>query len=62
MLTILKTLLGIVILLADIYAILTITQTTTNLIQKTVWIAVILLFPMLGVIVWYFIGPGGQGN
>jgi len=56
----LQTLLAVIVLIADIYAILTILQTPARVEQKTVWIAIILLLPFLGVIGWYFAGPGGQ--
>jgi len=57
-----QTLLAIVVLIADIYAILTIMQTSARVEQKTVWIAIVILLPLLGVIAWYFAGPGGRGN
>ena len=56
----LQTLLAVIVLIADIYAILTILQTPARIEQKTVWIAIIILLPLLGVIAWYFAGPGGR--
>lgn len=58
----LQTLLAIVVLIADIYAILTILQTSARIEQKTVWIAIIIIIPLFGVVAWYFAGPGGRGN
>jgi hypothetical protein len=57
-----QTLLAIVVLIADIYAILTILQTSARVEQKTVWIAIIILLPLFGIVAWYFAGPGGRGN
>ena len=49
---------GIIILVADIYAILKIAQSTASTGNKALWIAVVLLLPVLGVIIWYLLGPG----
>jgi hypothetical protein len=52
---------GIIILVADIYAILKITQSTASAGNKALWIALVLLLPVLGVIIWYLLGPGRSG-
>ena len=54
-------LIGIIILVADIYAILKIAQSTASTGNKALWIAVVLLLPVLGVIIWYLLGPGRSG-
>jgi len=48
---------GILILLADIWAILNIFQSSASTGGKTLWILLVLLLPLLGVIIWYFAGP-----
>jgi len=48
---------GILILLADIWAILNIFQSSASTGSKTLWILLVLLLPLLGVIIWYFAGP-----
>ena len=50
--------LGILILIADIYAILKIAKSSTSDGKKALWIVVVLLLPVLGLIVWYLMGPG----
>lgn len=48
---------GILILIADIFAILNILQSGADNLKKAVWVVVILVLPVLGVILWYFLGP-----
>jgi hypothetical protein len=54
-------LIGIIILVADIYAILKIAQSSASTGNKALWIALVLLLPVLGVIIWYLLGPGRSG-
>ena len=51
-------LLGVIILIADIYAVLRITQSAVSDGKKAIWIAVVIVLPVLGLIVWYLVGPG----
>lgn len=53
-------LLGIVILVADIYAILKIAESSASSGKKALWIALVLLLPVLGLIIWYLLGPGSS--
>ncbi len=48
---------GLLILIADIWAILNIVQSRVTTLNKLVWIVVILLLPVLGLIIWWFAGP-----
>lgn len=50
--------LGILILIADIYAILKIAKSSASDGKKALWIAIVLVLPVLGLIVWYLLGPG----
>ncbi len=50
--------LGILVLIADIYAILKIVKSSASDGKKALWIAVVLVLPVLGVIIWYLMGPG----
>ena len=45
-------------LIADIYAILRIAQSSGGNGEKAIWIAVVLVLPVLGLIIWYLMGPG----
>ncbi len=48
---------GILVLIADIYAILTVLQSSADNLKKAVWVAIIVVLPVLGFILWYFLGP-----
>ena len=49
---------GFIILVADIYAIVQILQSSATGLQKLIWALVVFFLPLLGLIVWYFAGPG----
>ena len=51
-------LLSILILIADIYAILKVVQSGESTGKKALWIALIIVLPVLGVIIWFLMGPG----
>jgi hypothetical protein len=51
---------GILVLLADVWAILNIFQSSSTLGAKALWIVLVLVLPLLGVIIWYFAGPRGE--
>lgn len=55
-----KSLIGIIILIADIYAIIKIAQSAATPLAKALWIVGVLIFPVVGLIVWFFAGPGGR--
>ena len=48
---------GLIILIADIYAIVKTLQSSAQTGTKVIWILVILLLPLIGVIAWWFMGP-----
>lgn len=48
---------GLLILAADVWAILNIFQSSATTISKSLWIVLVLVLPLLGVIIWYFAGP-----
>ncbi len=49
---------GLLILILDIYAILMILQSSAKGMQKLIWVLVVFFLPLLGLIIWYFAGPG----
>jgi hypothetical protein len=51
-------LIGLVVLILDIYAILMIFQSSAKTVEKLIWILVVLILPLIGLIIWYFAGPG----
>jgi succinate dehydrogenase/fumarate reductase cytochrome b subunit len=54
-----NSLLGVVILAGDIWAILNIFQSSASNEKKLIWIVAVLLLPVIGLVVWYFLGPRG---
>lgn len=50
-------LLGLLILIADVWAIIKTVQSTASTGSKVVWIVVILLLPVLGLLIWLLAGP-----
>ena len=52
--------LGLLILFADIYALLQIFQSSETNGMKALWILLVLVLPVVGLIIWYFAGPGGR--
>ncbi len=51
---------GLLILIADIYAIIKIAQSSAETLKKILWILGVIIFPVVGLIVWYLAGPGGK--
>ena len=51
---------GLLVLIADIWAIVSTIQSKASTGQKVLWIVIILLLPCLGLGLWYFIGPRGK--
>lgn len=49
--------LGLLILAGDIWAIMNIFQSAASNEKKLLWILVVVLLPLLGLILWFFLGP-----
>jgi len=52
-----NSLIGVLILAGDIWAILNIFQSSASNEKKLLWILVVVLLPLLGLILWFFLGP-----
>ena len=52
-------LIGLIVLIADIWAIVNVFQSSASTVAKVIWIVVILLLPVVGLIVWLIAGPRG---
>jgi len=48
---------GVLILACDIWAIINIFQSSASNEKKLIWIIAVVLLPVLGLILWYFLGP-----
>lgn len=53
-------LLGLIILILDVWAIVKIMESGATTGGKVIWIVVIVLLPVLGLLVWFFFGPRGR--
>jgi hypothetical protein len=51
------TILSVLVLIADIWAVLNIAQSRETTGTKALWIVLVILLPVLGLIIWYFAGP-----
>lgn len=49
---------GVLLLLADIFAIIKVFQSTAGDGEKILWTLLIALLPLIGLIIWYLAGPG----
>ncbi len=50
-------LLGLLLLIADVWAIVCIVQSAAGTAAKVLWIVLILLLPLLGLLLWLVLGP-----
>jgi hypothetical protein len=48
---------GILVLIADVWAIVNIAQSSADTAKKVLWIVLVIVLPVLGFILWYFLGP-----
>jgi hypothetical protein len=48
---------GLIILIADVWAIVNIFQSSAATGTKVVWTVIVILLPVLGFILWFFLGP-----
>jgi hypothetical protein len=50
-------LIGLLVLIADVWAILNIVGSSASLVAKVIWIVAILVLPVVGLLVWLIAGP-----
>lgn len=48
---------GLLVLIADIWAIINIVQSSADTGRKVLWTVLVVLLPVLGFVLWYFLGP-----
>lgn len=51
--------LGLLILVLDVWAIIGIVQSGASNEKKALWIVLVVMLPLLGLILWFFLGPRG---
>ena len=50
--------LGLIHLALVIYAAIQIWGSSADQMKKLIWIAVVAIFPLVGLIIWFLVGPG----
>jgi uncharacterized membrane protein len=53
----LRGIVGLLILIADVWAIVNIAQSGASTGRKVLWIVLVLVLPVLGLILWFLLGP-----
>lgn len=48
---------GLLVLIFDVYAILQIARSRASGLVRALWIALIIVLPLLGFVIWLFFGP-----
>jgi Phospholipase_D-nuclease N-terminal len=48
---------SLLVLIADVWAIVNIIQSSADTGKKVLWTVVVVLLPVLGFILWFFLGP-----
>jgi hypothetical protein len=52
---------GLVVLVADVWAIVNVFQSSADTGRKVLWTVLVIILPVLGFILWYFLGPKTGG-
>lgn len=55
-------LLGLILLILDVYAIVKIVGGGASTGQKVLWVVLILLLPLVGLILWWVLGPSSPSG
>ncbi len=48
---------GFILLVLDVWAIISIVQSRTSTGAKVFWVVLVLLLPLLGLLIWFLAGP-----
>jgi hypothetical protein len=48
---------GLIVLIADVWAIINVFQSSGDTGKKVLWTVIIIVLPVLGFILWFFLGP-----
>jgi succinate dehydrogenase/fumarate reductase cytochrome b subunit len=48
---------GLIVLIADVWAIVNIFQSGASTADKVLWTVLVIVLPILGFILWFFLGP-----
>jgi hypothetical protein len=53
---------GLMVLIADVWAIVNVFQSSADTGNKVLWTVLVIILPVLGFILWYFLGPKTAGK
>ena len=53
---------GLLLLIVEVWVVLQILSSSETTGMKALWAALVLLFPLIGLIVWAMAGPRGRAN
>lgn len=53
---------GLLILALDIWALLSVWGSGTSVGGKIIWSLIILILPVIGLLLWFFVGPRGSAH
>jgi hypothetical protein len=48
---------GLLVLIADVWAIVNIVQSSADTGKKVLWVVLVIVLPVLGFLLWLFLGP-----
>ena len=48
---------GLLVLIADVWAIVNIVQSGADTGRKVLWVVLVVVLPVLGFVLWFFLGP-----
>lgn len=55
-------LIGLLILAADLWAIISVVQSGASTGKKVLWILLVVVLPVVGLILWFLLGPRGKSS
>lgn len=55
-----KSIFALLLLLSAVFAILKITKSRETTGIKVLWVVLILILPVIGLLAWFFVGPGDK--
>jgi hypothetical protein len=53
---------GLIVLIADVWAIVNVFQSSADTGKTVLWTVLVIILPVLGFILWYFLGPKTAGK
>jgi len=52
--------LGVIVLILDIFAIFKIAQSSESTGKKILWALLVIILPIIGLVIWFIAGPGDK--